>query len=145
MGRSSSARASVDAAQPDSLRFLGSERVLGALRDQPALLFGESRIRCSMKGSASAPSSATINGVLCVRDSRSSLATIIGALLLRHLLRSRQLRAAVERVRALASFDLDELSHDFEPPAQANPAMAARCASRPRPDLACFPVADIRR
>ena len=32
-------------------------------------------------------------------------------------LRGRQLRPAVEHVRALASFDLDEFSHDFEPPA----------------------------
>ena len=71
-----------------------------------------------MNGSVSAPSSATMNGVLCVirpemkwtsLDSRSSLATMIGALSCRAAAKRRlELRTPLERVGSLASLNLAE-------------------------------------
>ena len=77
-----------------------------------------------MNGSASTPSSATMNGTRCAispamnatsRESRSSLATMTG-----HLPARPAASAAascgppVERVRALAGLDLDELGCELE-------------------------------
>ena len=74
--------------------------------------------RCSMNGSASAPNSATMNGVLWLirpemkwtsRLKRSSLATIIGGLELPGCGQGRrELRPAVERVSARPGLDLGE-------------------------------------
>jgi len=51
----------VQSAQPDALGHLGGQGVARALGNGAALFLGEGGGICSMKGSASAPSSATMN------------------------------------------------------------------------------------
>ena len=61
-------------------------------------------------------------------------------LFLRRLQRRLQLWPSVERVRALAGFNLGELGDDLEAFSRGERLTAARCASRPRPDRPCWAV-----
>ena len=74
------------------------------------------------------------------RDSRSSLATTTGQCRLRPGQGGGELGPAVERVRALAGFHLDEFGRHGVALGRGEAAMAARWASRPRPDLPWRPV-----
>ena len=86
-----------------------------------------------MNGSASAPSSATMNGTRCAirpamnatsRESRSSLATMTGAFACLACASARgELRPALERVGALAGLDLDVLGDQLEALGLANLAI----------------------
>ena len=103
-----------------------------------------------MNGSASRPSSATMNGTRCAirpatkatsRDSRSSLETRT-----QHFAAlaagqgGGELRPAVERVGALAGLGLDELGDDREALGFGEARDGGRCASIPRPERCCCRV-----
>src|SRR5215216_4783965 len=78
-----------------------------------------------MKGSASAPSSATMNGTRWAtreatnatsRESRSSLATITGQRFARPVANAEASSgAAIDRIRTLAGLHFDELGRESEP------------------------------
>src|SRR4029077_3415947 len=77
---------------------------------------------CSMNGSMSAPSSATMNGTRCTmsplmkwtsRESLSSFATATEHL--RFVESACQLRPKLERVRSLACLDFGKFSDNLEP------------------------------
>src|SRR5215212_5119578 len=89
---------------------------------------------CSMKGSASGPSSATMNGTRWLirpamnatsRLSRSRFATSTGQ-------RRRQLRPAIQRVGPFAGLDLDPLGHDREALGRAEPSKGGLLRLKPQ-------------